>query len=105
MATSEVKSDLLSLCCITCIGTAILEPAMLRPNKHSDPSLTVVPVAANALQLVRSQRIVSLTDLRLRLNNTRAEVDPLIVPALHTLFLLGLIAYRRKADAIEYVGP
>jgi hypothetical protein len=77
---------------------------MLRPNKHSDPSLTVLPVAGSVLQLVRNQRIVSLTDLRARLSQVRPEFDPLVVPALHTLYLLGLIAYRRQTDAIEYVG-
>jgi hypothetical protein len=77
---------------------------MLRPNKHSDPSLTVLPVAGNVLRLLRNKRIVSLTELRMRLSNVRPDVDPLVVPALHTLYLLGLIVYRRQTDAIEYVG-
>ncbi|HET7268813.1 MAG TPA: ABC-three component system middle component 8 [Oleiagrimonas sp.] len=31
--------------------------------------------------------------------------DVLFLPSLNFLFLLGLIEYRPKTDAIEYVGP
>ncbi|MGT0195180.1 ABC-three component system middle component 8 [Burkholderia pyrrocinia] len=31
--------------------------------------------------------------------------DVLFLPALNFLYLMGLIEYRPKTDAIEYVGP
>jgi hypothetical protein len=31
--------------------------------------------------------------------------DVLFLPALNFLYLLGLIDYRPKTDAVEYVGP
>jgi hypothetical protein len=31
--------------------------------------------------------------------------DVLFLPALNFLYLLGLIEYRPKTDAVEYVGP
>ncbi|WP_308434361.1 ABC-three component system middle component 8 [Pseudomonas amygdali] len=31
--------------------------------------------------------------------------DILFLPALNFLYLMGLIEYRRKTDAVEYVGP
>jgi hypothetical protein len=78
---------------------------MLRPNKHSDPALTVLPVAAEVLRLVRAKRIVTIASLRDRIASARPETDRLFIPAIHTLFLLGLLEYRQKRDALEYVGP
>jgi hypothetical protein len=31
--------------------------------------------------------------------------DVLFLPALNLLYLLGLVEYRPKTDALEYVGP
>ncbi|WP_243724675.1 ABC-three component system middle component 8 [Pigmentiphaga sp. D-2] len=31
--------------------------------------------------------------------------DVLFLPALNFLYLMGLIEYRPKTDAVEYVGP
>jgi hypothetical protein len=31
--------------------------------------------------------------------------DVLFLPALNFLFLMGLIDYRAKTDAVEYLGP
>jgi hypothetical protein len=31
--------------------------------------------------------------------------DVLFLPALNFLYLMGLIDYRPKTDAVEYVGP
>ena len=78
---------------------------MLRPNKHSDPSLTVLPIAGRILAILRTRRIASVSMLRDQICRDRTEAEPLLVPAFHTLYLLGLIAYRGKVDAFEYVGP
>lgn len=78
---------------------------MLRPNKHSDPELTVLPVAGKLLAFLRMKRTASVASIREHVCGDRAEVEPLLVPAIDVLYLLGLLAYRRKADSFEYLGP
>lgn len=78
---------------------------MLRPTKHSDPQLTVLPLAAELLARVREARTMALSELRDLANTPNRDREPLFVPALSVLFLLGLVEYRRKTDSFEYVGP
>lgn len=78
---------------------------MLRPTKHSHPDRTVISLALQLLVRMKNDRLTSYDDLR---KYARKSVDGgefLFLPALNFLFLLGLIDYRPKTDAIEYVGP
>lgn len=77
---------------------------MLRPTKHSHPDRTVISLALQLLVRMKNDRLTSFDDLR---KYARKSVDGgefLFLPALNFLFLLGLIDYRPKTDAIEYVG-
>jgi hypothetical protein len=78
---------------------------MLRPNKHSDPQLTVLPVAGEVLKRVRQKRSCTIADLRKHVEGLGPDRVPLLFPSMAVLFLLGLIQYRRKTDSMEYVGP
>jgi hypothetical protein len=78
---------------------------MLRPNKHSDPQLTVLPVAGEVLKRVRQKRACTIAELRKYVEGLGPDRVPLLVPSMAVLFLLGLIQYRRKTDSMEYVGP
>ena len=78
---------------------------MLRPNKHSDPELTVLPVTGRLLAFLRERRTASVAAIRDHVCGGRVEMEPLLVPAIDILFLLGLITYRRKGDTFEYLGP
>lgn len=78
---------------------------MLRPTKHSHPDRTVVNVALLLLARLRKRRIDGYSALRAYAKKVVAGGDVLFLPALNFLFLLGLIEYRPKTDAIEYVGP
>ncbi len=78
---------------------------MLRPTKHSHPDRTVVNVALLLLTRLRKRRLDSYSALRSYAKKAVAGGDVLYLPALNFLFLLGLIEYRPKTDAIEYVGP
>ena len=78
---------------------------MLRPNKHSDPQLTILPIAGDLLKKIRQKRSCTITDLRKHVESLGDDRVPLLLPSLAVLFLLGLIEYRRKTDCIEYVGP
>ncbi len=78
---------------------------MLRPSKHSHPDRTVVNVALILLTRLRKRRLEGYSALRGHAKKVVAGGDVLFLPALNFLFLLGLIEYRPKTDAIEYVGP
>lgn len=78
---------------------------MLRPTKHSHPDRTVVNVALHLLKRLRKQRVDRYGELRDFAKRVVTGGDILFLPALNFLFLLGLIEYRPKTDAIEYVGP
>lgn len=78
---------------------------MLRPTKHSNPKMTVLPVAGQILAHLRRKRTESLATLQQIVTRPGQEYQPLLVPAIALLFLLGLVKYRRKNDSIEYVGP
>lgn len=78
---------------------------MLRPTKHSHPDRTVVNVALLLLTRIRKRRLEGYAALRAHVKKAVAGGDVLFLPALNFLFLLGLIEYRSKTDAVEYVGP
>ncbi len=78
---------------------------MLRPTKHSHPDRTVVNVALLLLKHLRKRRFDRYGDLLVFVKKAVSGGDVLFLPALNFLFLLGLIEYRPKTDAIEYVGP
>lgn len=78
---------------------------MLRPSKHSHPDRTVVNVALLLLTRLRKRRLDSYSALRSYAKKAADGGDVLFLPALNFLFLLGLIEYRPKTDAVEYLGP
>jgi len=78
---------------------------MLRPNKHSDPQLTVLPVAAALLKRLRQKRSCTIADLRKHVDSLGPDRLPLLLPSIAVLFVLGVVEYRRKTDCMEYVGP
>ncbi|MGB9130058.1 MAG: ABC-three component system middle component 8 [Thiobacillus sp.] len=78
---------------------------MLRPTKHSHPDRTVLNVALLLLTHLRKRRLDDYDALSGYAKKTVVGGDVLFLPALNFLYLLGLIEYRPKTDAIEYVGP
>lgn len=78
---------------------------MLRPTKHSHPDRTIISVALLLLGRLRVRRVEDYADLLRLAKKSVAGGDALFLPALNFLFLLGLVEYRPKTDAVEYVGP
>lgn len=78
---------------------------MLRPTKHSDPTLTVLPVAAFLLRRLRKHRVESVSGLAARLRKDMPSTNALFAPAIGLLFALALVEYRSHIDSFEYVGP
>ena len=78
---------------------------MLRPTKHSHPDRTVISVSLLLLARLKSRRLDDYDNLRKYAKKAVVGGDVLFLPALNFLFLMGLIDYRPKTDAVEYVGP
>lgn len=78
---------------------------MLRPTKHSHPDRTVINVSLLLLTRLKSRRVDEYDVLRKFAKKSVVGGDILFLPALNFLYLLGLIEYRPKTDAVEYVGP
>jgi len=78
---------------------------MLALTKHTHPDRTVINVALLLLQRLRARRVDEYDILRKYVKKAVVGGDVLFLPALNFLYLLGLIDYRPKTDAVEYVGP
>jgi hypothetical protein len=78
---------------------------MLRPTKHSHPDRTVINVALLLLIRLKDRRVDEYGALRKYAKKTVTGGDVLFLPALNFLYLMGLIDYHPKTDAVEYVGP
>lgn len=78
---------------------------MLRPTKHSHPDRTVINVSLVLLARLKARRIDDYDALRKHAKKSVVGGDVLFLPALNFLYLMGLIDYRPKTDAVEYVGP
>ena len=78
---------------------------MLRPTKHSHPDRTVINVSLLLLARLRDRRVDEYDVLRRYAKKSVTGGDVLFLPALNFLYLMGLIDYRPKTDAVEYVGP
>lgn len=78
---------------------------MLRPTKHSHPDRTVIAVSLLLLAHLKARRLDDYDNLRKYAKKRVVGGDVLFLPALSFLYLMGLIEYRRKTDAVEYVGP
>jgi hypothetical protein len=78
---------------------------MLRPSKHSHPDRTVISVSLLLLARLKARRVDDFDGLRKYAKKAITGGDVLFLPALNFLYLVGLIDYRPKTDAVEYVGP
>lgn len=78
---------------------------MLRPTKHSHPDRTVINVSLLLLARLKARRVDGYDVLRTFAKKSVVGGDVLFLPALNFLYLMGLIEYRPKTDAVEYMGP
>ncbi len=78
---------------------------MLRPTKHSHPDRTVINVSLLLLARLKKKRADKYDALRTFAKQSVGGGEVLFLPALNFLYLMGLIEYRPKTDAVEYVGP
>jgi hypothetical protein len=77
---------------------------MLRPTKHSHPDKTVINMSLFLLKRLKKVRLEDYSALREYAKKSVASGDTLFLPALNFLYLLDLIDYHPKTDAVEYLG-
>lgn len=77
---------------------------MIRPTKHSHPDRTVINVSMLLLARLKARRVDDYDTLRKFAKKKVVGGDVLFLPALNFLYLMGLIDYHPKTDAVEYVG-
>jgi hypothetical protein len=78
---------------------------MLRPSKHSHPDRTVINVSMLLLARLRARRVEEYDALKKLVKKNISGGDVLFLPAMNLLYVLGLVEYRPKTDAFEYLGP
>lgn len=76
---------------------------MLRPTKHSHPDRTVINVALVVLTRLSSRRVEEYDSLLAYVRKAVIGGGALFLPALNFLYLVGLVEYRPKTDAFEYI--
>lgn len=77
---------------------------MLRPTKHTHPDRTVIYLSLLLLKRLKTRRIDEYEHLRQFAKKEVSGGEVLFLPALNFLYLMGLIEYRPKTDAVEYVA-
>ena len=78
---------------------------MIRPTKHLNLDTCVLRAAAVLLSRLREERLCAFADLRAALEAFGEDADPIFMPTLHFLFLLGRIDYHPQTDSLEYIQP
>lgn len=76
---------------------------ILSPSKHSHPDRTVVAVSVLLLRRLRAKNLESFDSLRHYVIAKAPDCDALFLPAMHFLFLLGLVDYSAKNDSFRFV--
>ncbi len=77
---------------------------MLSLTKHAHPDKTLLSISLTLLSSIKRDRLVDYGKLKAIAKKSVAGGEFLFLPALNFLFLLGLIEYRSKIDAVEYIG-
>ena len=62
---------------------------MIRPAKHLNLNTCVLRAAAVLLSRLRDERLCRFSDLRASLETFGEDAEPIFMPTLHFLFLLG----------------
>ncbi|NBB81045.1 MAG: hypothetical protein GVY36_16650 [Verrucomicrobia bacterium] len=78
---------------------------MIRPAKHLNLDSCVLRAAAVLLVRLREERICRFSDLRQSLEPLGDDADPVFMPTVHFLFLMGRINYHPQTDSFEYLEP
>jgi len=76
---------------------------MIRPAKHLNLDSCVLRAAAVLLVRLREERVCGFSDLRDSMELFGEDAEPIFMPTIHFLFLLGRIDYHPQTDSFEYL--
>lgn len=75
---------------------------MLKPDKHTNPVLSVINIAGLIIERIRNDEIVSYDDLLSNLvNQTSESAKDIFLYSLSFLYLLDKIEYIPNLDALK----
>ena len=75
---------------------------MLKPNKHVDPSLSVLNIAGLTIEILQQNKIMTHDDLLVSLiHHTSESVKEVYYYALSFLYIVGKIEYIAEIDALR----
>ena len=75
---------------------------MLRPSKHTDPSLSVLNIAGLTIEILQQQEILTHHELLVALTHRTSEnVREVYHYALSFLYLVGRLEYVPEIDALR----
>ena len=75
---------------------------MLRPSKHTDPSVSVLNVAGLTIEILQQNDIITLDDLLAILSHRTTEsVKEVYHYVLSFLYLVGKLDYIPEIDALR----
>ena len=75
---------------------------MLKPDKHTDPTLSVVNIAGLIIEEIKNNEIYGYNDLLNNLiNQTSESVKDVFLYSLSFLYLLGKVEYLPGLDALR----
>ncbi|MBE9480111.1 MAG: hypothetical protein IMY69_00280 [Bacteroidetes bacterium] len=75
---------------------------MLKPDKHTNPVLSVINIAGLIIEQIRNDEIVNYDDLLSNLvNQTSESVKDIFLYSLSFLYLLDKIEYIPNLDALK----
>jgi hypothetical protein len=75
---------------------------MLKPDKHTNPELSVINISGLIIELIKSNEIISYDDLLSKLiNQTSENVKDVFLYSLCFLYLLGKVENIPDLDALR----
>jgi hypothetical protein len=75
---------------------------MLKPDKHTNPELSVINIAGLIIERIKNNEIISYDDLlRSLVNQTSENVKDVFLYSIFFLYLLDKIEYIPDLDALR----
>lgn len=78
---------------------------MISPAKHLNLNACVLRAAALMLARLQAERVCKFEELRDSILVLGDSAEPVFMPTVHFLYLLGRIEYHPQNDCFEYVKP
>ncbi len=77
---------------------------MIKPNKYTDISLSVIGLSADILDIFKKDHLQRYNDVSERIVRRRGEMAKQnLLPAVQFLYMLGKIRYHQEEDIIELI--